>query len=561
MAKNSADGRLNSQQAAFILAMSSPDAYPHAVGSIERLETHISWVFLAGEYAYKVKKPVTLDFLDFGTPQARRHFCQEELRINRRFAPHLYLDVVEIRGSREAPHIGGAGEPIEYALRMRRFPQEALASSLLAHDRLTSEHMMEFAASLAGLHAESPSTEARTLHATPAHILHTAIANFEQIEPLLDCAGDRTLLGALRRWTEDEFSARHGDFQDRQARGMIRECHGDLHLRNIVECDGRLVAFDAIEFDPALRRIDVMNDVAFLVMDLLDRGADALAWCFLSAYLEATGDHAGLAVHRFYLVYRAMVRAKVHLIRARQPGLPDEEAARLVRQARGYLHLADRCAHERHPALVLMHGFSGSGKSVLAAELIGRLGAIRIRSDVERKRMHGLTALERSDGAGGEGLYSADASRATYEHLAHAARAVVAAGYRAIVDACALKRAQRQPFAALACSMNVPLVVVDVQAPREVLRARVGARVHDASEATVDVLEQQLADAESIGAEEGLAVVTCESCGSPREIAIRLAPRIMQALHIGKCPESDVRHRRECGGPGEPCSGFPLARE
>jgi aminoglycoside phosphotransferase family enzyme/predicted kinase len=519
--------------ARFLLGMSRPAAYPHSVGSIERLETHISWVFLAGEYAYKVKKPVTLGFLDFSTLEARRHFCEEELRINRRFAPHLYLDVVAVRGSLEAPQVGGTGKVVEYAVRMRRFPQEALAGSLLTRGRLTSERIVEFAISLAGLHAELPPTGARTFYGTPAEVLRAAIANFEQMEPLLDCADDRTLLGTLRRWTEDEFSARHGDFQHRQGCSMIRECHGDLHLRNIVEWNGHLVAFDAIEFDPALRRIDVMNDVAFLVMDLLDRRADGLAWRFLSAYLEATGDYAGLAVHRFYLVYRAMVRAKVHLIRGDQTGISDEEAARLAHRFRGHLHLADRCAYERRPALVLMHGFSGSGKSVLAAELIEQLGAIRIRSDVERKRLHGLSALVSSDSARGEGLYSADASHDTYEHLARMARAVIAAGYRAIIDACALKRVQRRPFATLARSMNVPLVVVDVQARREVLRSRIGARVDDASEATVEVLEHQLTEAEPITVEEDLAVVTCESLRSPREIATELTPRIMETLRTG----------------------------
>jgi aminoglycoside phosphotransferase family enzyme/predicted kinase len=531
---NSADGQLTPQQVArFILAMSKPEAYPHAVGSIERLETHISWVFLAGEYAYKVKKQVALGFLDFITLEARRYYCEEELRINHWLAPDLYLDVVAVRGSLEAPHIGGGGEVVEYALRMRRFPQEALATSLLACGRLTSERIAEFATNLAGFHADLQPAGAGTPYGMLAVVLDAALANFAQMQALVEPSDERTLLGVSRQWTEDEFSRRHADFQHRQARGMTRECHGDLHLRNIVEWNGRLIAFDAIEFDPALRWIDVMNDAAFLVMDLLDRGADALAWRFLSAYLEPTGDYAGLAVLRFYLVYRALVRAKVHLIRARQPGIADEEAVRLAHQFRGYLLLANRCAHEHRPALVLMHGFSGSGKSVLAVELIERLGAVRIRSDIERKRMHGFTALESSESACGENIYSVEASHDTYEQLADAACAVIAAGCRVIIDACSLKRAQRRLFAALALSMKVPMVVIDVHAPLEVLRARVGARVGDASEATVEVLEQQLTTADPIGFEENLTVVVCESCEAPTAIATELSPRIIDALRTG----------------------------
>jgi aminoglycoside phosphotransferase family enzyme/predicted kinase len=506
--------------------MSRPSAYPHAVASVERLETHISWVFLAGEYAYKVKKPVALGFLDFSTLESRRFFCEEELRINRRFAPELYLDVVAIRGSAEAPHVDGAGDVIEYAVRMRRFPQAALASTLLAQGGLTREAISDFAAYLAHFHAALPPAPADKPYGAPATVLHAAIANFEHMEMLLGRGDDRTLLRALRRWTEDEFERRRGDFRARRARGMTRECHGDLHLRNIVEWKGRLVAFDGIEFDPALRWIDVMNDAAFLFMDLLDRDADPFAWRFLSAYLEATGDYDGLAVLRFYVVYRALVRAKVHLIRSRQAGISGADAARLTAQYCGYVQMANRCASERQSALLLMHGFSGAGKSVLALELAERLGAIRIRSDVERKRLHGLAPLQSSKSACGEGIYSADASLETYEKLAQAARPVLASGYRAIIDACSLKCAQRRPFAGLASSLGVPLVIVDVRAPLEVLRSRVGNRAADASEATVEVLEHQLASCEPIAAEEHIAVVPCEGCDAPPQLATQLVPRI-----------------------------------
>lgn len=492
-------------------ALLRPESYPHPADNIEVLETHISWVFLAGPYAYKLKKPVELGFLDFTTLEARRYFCEEELRLNRRLAPQLYLQIVEIRGTPEAPRFEGSGAVLEYALRMRRFPQEALASRMVAEGRLTRELIEQLAARLAQFHADLPPAQPGLSHGTTEIVLHDALQNFDQIAAI--GTGDRNsnhVLSGLRDWTEREFMLRYAELHGRRAAGMIRECHGDLHLRNIVELDGELVPFDCIEFNPALRWIDVMNEVAFLFMDLLDRGADMLAWRFLNAYLEASGAYSGLSVLRFYVVYRAMVRAKIHLMRACQEGLDPAEASRLRKASASYLMLAERCTTLGRPAVLLMHGFSACGKSTIALTLAQALGAVRIRSDVERKRLHGLAPLARSHSAVSSGLYGQNATQATYARLADAAQSVVRSGYSVIVDATFLLRAERAALREVAESAGVPIALADIRTPQAVLRARIAARCaqgHDPSEADVAVLEHQLATAEPIGAEEALPTV------------------------------------------------------
>src|SRR6185503_3587402 len=258
---------------------------------------------------------------------------------------------------------------------------------------------------LANFHASLPPV-ARDAPFGKAHFqLKSVLQNFTQVAPLLRDARDAETLQALRDWTELEFLFHYQDFEERRAAGMVRECHGDLHLDNIVLLDGELVPFDCIEFNSGLRWIDVMSEVAFLVMDLMDRGAEPLAWRFLNCYLEATGVYSSLSVLRFYLVYRALVRAKVHLLRSRQPDLDAAEAVRLENAYRSYLALAQRCTRVGRPAILLMHGFSGCGKSTLAAQLAQTLGAIRIRSDVERKRLHGLSATARTRPEIASGLY------------------------------------------------------------------------------------------------------------------------------------------------------------
>ena len=345
----------------WIQALARPEAYPHPVAAVQMLETHISRVFLAGDYAYKVKKPVALPFVDFSTLAARRHYCAEELRLNRRFAPQLYLDVVEIRGSPVAPCIQGPGEVLDYAVRMRRFPQEALANALLTSAALDDSLLHDFGGHLAQVHFQLPHAATDTPFGQPQAVLRDALDNFAQIAPLLQPPGEDAQLAQLREWTEGEYARIEGELRNRREHGMVRECHGDLHLRNLVALEGRLIAFDCIEFNPGLRWIDVMSDVAFLLMDLLDRNADRLGWIFLNAYLETSGDYEGVRVLRFYLVYRALVRAKIHLIRARQPGLAEAEVVRLAAQYRHYLALAGRCAYQQQSAIVLMHGFSGCG--------------------------------------------------------------------------------------------------------------------------------------------------------------------------------------------------------
>lgn len=515
--------------AVLIAALRDPACYPHAVEKVDIVQTHISWIVLTGSFAYKIKKPVDLGFLDFTTLAARKRFCETELALNRRFAPALYEAVVGIGGGVDHPRVGGGGEVIEYAVRMREFPQSALASRLLANRELSGAHIDALAARIAAFHAQAGVAAAGSAYGAAEAVIGAARENFAQLAQLLPDAADQEPLAALRTWTDDEYHARENLFAARQEQGRVRECHGDLHLGNIVLLDGALTPFDCIEFDPALRWIDVMSEAAFLVMDCMDRGRPDFAFRFLNGYLEASGDYAGLALLRFYLVYRALVRAKVHALRAAQT--TQSEHTRLTAASRDYIALADRCAHERRGALVLMRGLSGSGKSVLAQAFAERLGAIRVRSDVERKRLAGLAPRADSGSPLGGGIYTSDLTCATYHRLCDLARACVSAGYTAIVDATSLARWQRDLFRREAVSLAVPFVIVDVTAPEATLRSRIEARIaagHDASEAGTPVLERQLASRQALAHDEMPAVLTINTERADREAMLNAA---CEALH------------------------------
>lgn len=515
-----------------IAALMDPRAYGHRADRIELIETHISWVLLAGDFAYKIKKPVVLPFLDFGTLPARQRFCEDELRLNRRLAPEVYLEVVAITGSVESPRMGGTGKALEYAVRMRRFPQDALFDHLLGRGALSPQLIDLLAERVAAFHANS-SRSSDSRWGAPERVLQAALDAFTDMMPHA-APQRRAALEPLDIWTRDTFERLRSAFAARQREGWIRECHGDLHLRNIVEIDDKPVAFDCIEFSEELRWIDVISEVAFLVMDFADRGRPDLGFRFLDAYLAGTGDYAGVAVLRFYLVYRALVRAKVHDLRARQVQDEPRESARLREAADHYVALADDLAHGHAPALILMHGFSGAGKSRVAAALAPALGAIRIRSDVERKRLFGLEATASSDSPVGAGIYTRDAGARVYARMAELAASVLDAGYPVILDAAFLARPRREQMRALARERGVPLRIVDCTVADAALRERITRRAsaagRDASEATVEVLAKQLASHDPIANDDAPHLVRCDMSGAESADVAACVTQVMQSL-------------------------------
>ncbi len=515
-------------------ALQNPAAYPHAVERVEVVETHISWVLLTGEIAYKIKKPVDLGFLDFSTLAQRCFYCYEELRLNRRLAPDTYLDVVAITGERDAPQMEGTGAPLEYAVKMRQFPQEMQLDRMLARGELHEDHIDLAAREIAEFHAGIDAASPRTEFGTPERIHKPVRDNFVQIRQSI--TGDENLerLRHLEEWSERTFRENRATLEARKREGYVRECHGDMHLRNMAYLDERIVIFDCIEFNENLRWIDVMSEVAFLDMDLEDREQSPFARRFLNRYLELGGDYHGLSVLRYYQVYRALVRAKVAAIRLGQADLEEGERAKTYEEYQGYVHLAERYISAPRPRLILTHGLSGSGKTTITQPLLEHIGAIRVRSDVERKRLFGLAPGARSDSAVDRGIYTPEATERTYAHLGDLAGALLRDGYTVIVDAACLSRAQRNPFRLLAQELEVPFALLDFQAPEETLRARVGARARtgrDVSEANLKVLEHQLASAEPLQEDEMRSVVTVntESAVDPAALARRIESATMES--------------------------------
>lgn len=490
-------------QQQLVEALCDPGRYPHPARTVHLVETHISWVLLAGRYAYKIKKAVDLGFLNFTDLAARRFYCEEEIRLNGRLAPQLYLDVVIIGGSPQRPVLG-AGPAIEYAVRMRRFASARQMDRLLARGLVTPTHIDRLAATLARFHAGLPPAKPDSAFGTADAVHAPALQNFEQLAPLLDAA-DTALLERLRSASEHAYAACAPWLEQRRQQGWIRECHGDLHLGNIVLLKDQPTPFDGIEFNAGLRWIDVMNEVAFLVMDLLDRNRTDLAFRLLNGYLELTGDYAGVKVLRYYLAYRAMVRAKISAIRARQQGTRPAQAKDAMAACRGYLALAATCLAQKRPALIITHGLPGCGKTTVAQAALGRLQAIRIRSDVERKRLFGLAPLQPSRSGIGDGIYSAGATQLTYARLHQLARGLLDAGFPVIVDAAFLRHAEREQFRQLAGEMAVPFVILDIRAAPATLRQRILQRLDqakDASEADLRVLETLQAAQEPLQPDE-----------------------------------------------------------
>jgi aminoglycoside phosphotransferase family enzyme/predicted kinase len=491
------------QHEKLIQSLMDPQRWPEGGADRCRIDTHISTVVLAGDVAYKLKKPLDLGFLDFFTIDARRRACMEELRLNNRLAPQVYQAVVAITGSIERPQIDGDGEPIDWAVRMRRFDPDAILSRLM--DRLNTDLIGSLAGHVARFHQAAARCDPAEAYGSADSVYAPMTQNLEQIckrTPQF-CAD----VEPLEQWSAAQRRHLDGVLRQRKSDGHIRECHGDLHLGNVALIDGEPVMFDAIEFNPGLRWIDTISDIAFMTMDLQERGRVDLAYRFLDRYLQACGDYDGLAVLRFYEVYRALVRAKIAAIRSGQADISDIERNAVHNELTGYVTFAEQLISPRRGAIVITQGVSGSGKSHVSERLPDFLPAVRLRSDVERKRILGVDPHSE---ATARGAYSSELTLKTYARLESLADTVVGAGYVAVVDATFLKRAQRDRFRALAESLRVPFVIIDCDAPLEVLRDRIIGRWGQAgnvSDADLVVLDTQLAAREELSETERRASI------------------------------------------------------
>lgn len=502
-------------QARLVNALQDPKRYPHPVARFQVIETHISWVILTGPYAYKLKKPVNLGFLDFSTLEKRRFYCHEELRLNRRLAPELYEAVVAITGDADDPRLGGEGPVIDYAVRMVQFPDGARLDQVSDRGGLTPAHIDQIADILASFHREVPRAGMESVFGSAAGIGDRMLQNFEQIAAHCEDAAVHARLKPLREWTRVKLAELRDDFELRRREGWIRECHGDLHLANMALIDDRVVIFDCLEFAEDLRWIDPLSEAAFLYMDLEHRGHTILARRFLNQYLEAANDYQALNLFRPYLVYRALVRAKVAAIAAHQHLRQPERHAASLATLHAYLDCAERYSEPAGKMpMIVMRGLSGSGKSRLAMRLVESLGAVRLRSDVERKRLLGLSPEQATHSGVAEGAYAPEITQKTYRRLQALAYPILDAGFPAIIDATCLLRQQRACMQRFAAMAGMPYVLVDVQAPEAVLRERIthrNANERDASEATLAVLEHQLGVEEPLGEDERADAITVDS--------------------------------------------------
>ena len=481
-------------------ALLEPAAFDHPASNIELVETHISWVILAGDFAYKIKKPVALDFVDFSTLGKREFYCQEEIRLNKPWAPDIYHDVVPVTRRNGQPHFGGDGEAVEYAVRMRRFDQALRLDAQLTAGLLTVADMKELGRNIADRHVAAKHPGASERERLVEQAKHFARENFDHLEGTIELHD----FVFLQQWTERELAELDDMLWKRFDDGFVRDCHGDLHLGNLVRLPGGITTFDCIEFNPDLRYTDVFADVSFLAMDLIEKGRHDLSALFLNRYLECSGDYAGVKLLDFYFVYRCLVRAKVAAIRSRARETSLEREADIA-EAQQYVDFARRQATKGPRALIMMCGLSGSGKSWVSERLMAELPAIRVRSDIERKRLYGVAETAQSGSGIGTGMYSAEANAATYNRLFDLAGELLAADHHVILDAAFLKADEREAARRVAMRAGRASAVLNVSAPTDVLRERLRQRAvakDEVSEANLDVLEFQLTAADAVSGDE-----------------------------------------------------------
>lgn len=477
-----------------IQQMLEPDFYPHPVQApIELLQTHISFILLTGEYAYKIKKIVDFGFLDYSTLEKRRYFCEQELRMNQQQAPDLYLEVLPIVKIGDRFQFGDRENPgVEYALKMRQFPEEDLFINLFTQDKLTTTEMEALGKAVAQFHQNCPTNQTILKWGEMAQVRHSIDGNYQKTQKYIGCCQTQEQYEQTKQYTDSFFETYEAVFKSRINHHWIRECHGDLHLKNICLYQNQILLFDRIELNEEFRFVDVMYDVAFVVMDLEGRGRADLGNRFLNTYIEQTGDWEGLQLLPFYLTRQAYVRGKVNSLILDDPAVSEEQKEIAKQDAIQYYKLAWQYTRRSSGGIVMMSGLSGSGKSTTARKLSQRLNAIHIRSDAVRKHLAHVPLYE----PGGEEIYTLEMTKKTYQRLLELGLLLAKQGFWVILDAKYDQQEQRGEVIETCNSHQLPLQIIECTAPMDILQERLQQRQGDIADATPDLLTSQLAKAQ-----------------------------------------------------------------
>ena len=473
-------------QSKIVNAFFKPEFYDHSVDHIELVETHISWVFLTGSFAYKIKKPVDFGFLNFTTLEQRKYYCEQELVLNRRFAPDIYLEVIPITVSNNNLCLAGAGEIIDYAVKMKQFDHNCLFEKLLKNNQIELGNIDDLSDVVAEFHGRINIAGADVNFGSTSEVIKPVEENFSILSSILTDSKDQKVLQSLNEQMRSMYKSICPQLRARKKAGHIRECHGDLHLGNITLIENKILLFDGIEFNDSFRWIDTISDCAFVIMDLQDHGQTVFANHFLNRYLLNTGDYSGLPVLKFYQLYRATVRAKVAALRLQQQEVESTAYKNTISDLRNYLELAASYVKKNTTFLAISFGISASGKSWISSQLADQLGAIQLRSDVERKRLFS-TAVEE--------LYSSSTTHQTYTYLLATCELVLNAGYSVIVDATFLDKKWREKFRAIAEKQGIPFYILSCFANQKTTRQRLRSRQDDTnnvSDADISIMENQL---------------------------------------------------------------------
>ena len=510
---------------ALVQALLRPGAYPQEErpARVELVETHVSYLFLTASYVYKVKKPVDYGFLDFTSLEKRRHFCRQEVLLNRRLSPQVYLGVVEVRRDGDSYAVEGPGETVEYAVQMRRLPRSRTMSELLRNRALDAAQVRRIAQRVQSFHQAAETSPHVTALGGIETVRSNVLENFAQTERYIEQTVSRRDFRRTLAYSQAFLAEREALFAQRAGEGRIRDGHGDLHTAQIF-VDDDVAIIDCIEFNERFRYGDVASDLAFLAMDLDYYERDDLSRALVDAYVEASGDRGVEDVLDFYKCYRAWVRGKVTSFRLDDPSLSPPARRSLADEARRYFRLAGRYARPSGPVLLLTAGLVGTGKSSLARDIAGPLGAEVLTSDVIRKEMAGIPVTERRYAPWGTGLYTDESIEDTYSELHRRAQAGLERGRAVVLDASYRKQSWREAALDIARQARVPALVLECVAPEDDVRARLERRMRrrqDASDGRWEIYVQQKASYEpltELSSSEHLTIDTA-------------APRSQTSLH------------------------------